>query len=218
MACSSALVYSRCGASKTSSVARLHQLALFHDADVVRDLAYHGKVVGNEQVGQAKVDCRSASRFSTCAWTRTSRAETASSQMITSGSAPVHARWRYAAAGRRRVRWGTAAWWTAAAPPGPAVRGPSSRGWPCCRSCGPQRLLDGPEDVVHRVQGTVGILEDGLHAAAEVEELLALQRRGIHAVEDDLALSGLLQAGEPSWPQWTCPNRTPPRSPSWSRA
>ncbi len=57
----------------------------------------------------------------------------------------------------------------------------------------PQRLLDGTEDVVHRIQRTVRVLEDRLHPPAELEELLAFQAGSVHAVEDDLALGGALQ-------------------------
>ena len=55
----------------------------------------------------------------------------------------------------------------------------------------PQRLLNDPVDGVHRVQRAVGVLEDGLHDAPQVEELLAPQGRQVDAVVEDLALGGV---------------------------
>src|SRR4029453_6227405 len=56
-----------------------------------------------------------------------------------------------------------------------------------------ERLFDGPEDVVHRVQGAVRILENRLYPPPELEEVLAFESSCIDAVEHNLALGGLLQ-------------------------
>ena len=44
-----------------------------------------------------------------------------------------------------------------------------------------QRLLDGTEDGVHRVERTVGVLEHRLNVAAETEQILGLERGGVAA-------------------------------------
>ena len=59
--------------------------AKIHHGDAVGDVAHHRKIVGDEQVGKAKVPLQSFRRLTTCAWMETSRAETASSRMSRSG-------------------------------------------------------------------------------------------------------------------------------------
>ena len=54
-----------------------------------------------------------------------------------------------------------------------------------------QRLLDGTEDGVHRVERTVGVLEHRLNVAAETEQILGLERGGVAAFVEHLAGSGL---------------------------
>ena len=56
---------------------------------------------------------------------------------------------------------------------------------------GAQRLLNGPVDRVHRVQGAIGILEDRLNAAPEAEELFALEVGHILPIEQHPASGGL---------------------------
>ena len=55
----------------------------------------------------------------------------------------------------------------------------------------PQRLLDDPIDGVHRIEGSVRVLEDRLHNAPQIEQLLAPQSRQIDAVVEDPALGGV---------------------------
>src|SRR5690606_18297384 len=57
-----------------------------------------------------------------------------------------------------------------------------------------QRLLDDPEDRVHRVERAVRVLEDRLDAPPEVEQATPVQRGEIGALEDHAAGRRLEQA------------------------
>ena len=50
-----------------------------------------------------------------------------------------------------------------------------------------QRLGDDVEDLHPRIEAGVGVLEDDLHVAAELSELLAADRGDVLALEEDLA-------------------------------
>ena len=54
-----------------------------------------------------------------------------------------------------------------------------------------QRLLDGTEDGVHRVERTVGVLEHRLHVAAEAQKVLGLERGGVATFIEHFAGGGL---------------------------
>lgn len=66
----------------------LHELAVLHHHNLVGDLTNHGQIVGDEQVAQLRPfsACRSLSRRNTWSCTSTSKADTASSHTMTSGS------------------------------------------------------------------------------------------------------------------------------------
>jgi hypothetical protein len=68
-----------------SLVGDLDDLAEIHDRDAVADVLDDREVVGNKEIGQPKLRCRSSKRLTTCAWTETSSAEIGSSQMIRLG-------------------------------------------------------------------------------------------------------------------------------------
>jgi hypothetical protein len=59
----------------------------------------HAQIVADEEVGEPNSSWRSMSRFRTCAWTETSRAETGSSATMTAGSSAraraMPSRWRW---------------------------------------------------------------------------------------------------------------------------
>ena len=54
-----------------------------------------------------------------------------------------------------------------------------------------QRLLNGTEDGVHRVERTVGVLEHRLHVAAEAQKVLGLERGGVATFIEHFAGGGL---------------------------
>ena len=64
----------------------LDDLAEVHDHHAIADVADDVEVMGDEDVGQVKARLQVASRFSTCAWTDLSSAETASSRITRRGS------------------------------------------------------------------------------------------------------------------------------------
>ena len=70
-----------------------------HHADALGDVFHHREIVGDEQIGQPQLLCRSLSRFRICACTETSSAETGSSQISSSGSSAsaraIPIRWRW---------------------------------------------------------------------------------------------------------------------------
>jgi hypothetical protein len=76
----------------------LHRQSQVHDEDVVRDVAHDGEVVRDEEIRDAELRCKSAIRFSTCACTETSSADTGSSATTNAGSSmsarAIAMRWR----------------------------------------------------------------------------------------------------------------------------
>ena len=56
-----------------------------------------------------------------------------------------------------------------------------------------QRLFDALENGIQRIQRAIRILEDDLHLASKVKELLAVERGGICAFIKDAAGGGLKQ-------------------------
>ena len=101
MASSRSRVYCFCGWSKTSYGGRTcsTSLTVLHHHNLVGDLTNHGQIVGDEQVAQALSACRSLSRRNTWSCTSTSKADTASSHTMTSGSRAMARamamRWRW---------------------------------------------------------------------------------------------------------------------------
>ena len=78
---------------------RLDDAAQVHDRDLMGQVGHHREVVGDEQVGEPAVSCRSLSRLRIWAWTETSRALVGSSQTMTLGSTAraraMQMRWRW---------------------------------------------------------------------------------------------------------------------------
>ena len=73
-------------------------------------------------------------------------------------------------------------------------------------------LGDDPLDREHRVQRRVRVLEDRLHALAELASDLALEARDILAVEADAIRSSARTPAASCAPWSSCPTRTRPRS------
>ena len=176
MAASRSRVYCSFGLSNTSSVVAASTMRpLLHHADVVGDDAHDREVVGDEEVRQAELGLQVGEQAQDL---RLHEHVERRDRLVEDDDLGLQReRTRdgdaLALAARELVRV-AAARACAAATPGRAARRPRSRrdAW-SPTLCVAQRLRDRVADVAQRVQRAVRVLEDRLHAAAEIEQLLA---------------------------------------------
>ncbi len=67
------------------AVGEFHDHPEVHHSDAVADVAHHGKVVCDEEIGEAEVALQVFQQVNICAWMETSRAEIGSSQTMKDG-------------------------------------------------------------------------------------------------------------------------------------
>ena len=80
-------------------IGHLDDAAEIHDGDPLAEMAHDGEIVGDEEVGELEALAQILEQVTICAWIETSRADTASSQTMNSGSSAsaraMPTRWRW---------------------------------------------------------------------------------------------------------------------------
>ena len=157
----SAAVYGWSGRSMIGGRPFLDDASQIEDGDAVGDAGHHGDVVGDEEVGETRALAQFESRFTICAATDTSSAETGSSHTTRRGSVAsalaIATRCRCppeSSDGNRGANSGAR----------PTLgAGLATRAAAACRGrLHPQRLRDLVADAHPRIQGGLRVLEDHL--------------------------------------------------------